>query len=88
MRRSRPDLERAFRAPLVPLVPALAVLTCAWLMLNLTALTWLRFLDHPCEHCHKLKTRQGWAYVEGKGKRPLVPPEDPRHPKHKREQAS
>src|SRR5438874_13358523 len=39
-----------------------------------THFTWLRFLDHPCEHCHKLKTRQGWAYVEGKGKRPLVPP--------------
>ena len=45
-------------------------------------------LDHPCEHCHKLKTRHGWAYVEGRGKRPFVPPSDPRHPKHKQEQAS
>lgn len=31
-----------------------------------------------------LKTRHGWALVEGKGKRPLVPPDDPRHPRHAR----
>jgi len=30
--------------PLVPLVPILAILACLWLMLNLTALTWVRFL--------------------------------------------
>ncbi|HIV56607.1 MAG TPA: amino acid permease [Candidatus Stackebrandtia faecavium] len=44
LRRKRPDLERGFRAPLVPLVPILAVVACVWLMLNLTALTWLRFV--------------------------------------------
>ncbi|MGQ0480281.1 MAG: amino acid permease [Pseudonocardia sp.] len=44
LRRTRPDLPRAFRTPLVPVVPILAVLSCGWLMLNLTALTWLRFL--------------------------------------------
>jgi APA family basic amino acid/polyamine antiporter len=44
LRRTRPDLDRGFRVPLVPLVPVLAVLACVWLMLNLTALTWLRFL--------------------------------------------
>jgi Domain of unknown function (DUF222) len=37
-------------------------------------------LDRLCDPCHKLKTRDGWALVEGKGRRPLVPPDDPRHP--------
>jgi APA family basic amino acid/polyamine antiporter len=44
LRRTRPDLPRAFRTPLVPLVPILAVLACVWLMLNLTIETWLRFV--------------------------------------------
>lgn len=44
LRRSRPDLERGFRVPLVPLLPIAAILACLWLMLNLTALTWMRFL--------------------------------------------
>jgi hypothetical protein len=39
--------------------------------------------DGLCGHCHDLKTRLGWALVEGDGKRPLVPPDDPRHPKNK-----
>ncbi len=43
LRRTRPDLERAYRTPLVPLVPILAVLTSLWLMLNLPAETWERF---------------------------------------------
>ena len=44
LRRTRPDLPRAFRTPLVPLVPILAVLACLWLMLNLSVETWLRFV--------------------------------------------
>jgi basic amino acid/polyamine antiporter, APA family len=44
LRRTRPDLERSFRTPAVPLVPALAVLACLFLMLNLGTHTWLRFL--------------------------------------------
>ncbi|GAA3822911.1 MULTISPECIES: amino acid permease [Amycolatopsis] len=44
LRRTRPDLPRAFRVPWVPVVPILAILACLWLMLNLTVLTWLRFL--------------------------------------------
>ncbi|WP_026360835.1 amino acid permease [Amycolatopsis nigrescens] len=44
LRKSRPDLKRGFRVPLVPLVPILAIAACAWLMLNLTVLTWLRFI--------------------------------------------
>ncbi|WP_328816553.1 amino acid permease [Nonomuraea cypriaca] len=44
LRRTRPELPRAFRAPLVPLLPILSVLACVYLMLNLPMQTWLRFL--------------------------------------------
>ena len=44
LRRSRPDLQRGFRVPWVPLLPIAAILACVWLMLNLTGLTWIRFL--------------------------------------------
>jgi len=44
LRRTRPDLPRGFRVPLVPWLPIAAVLACLWLMLNLTAYTWLRFV--------------------------------------------
>jgi APA family basic amino acid/polyamine antiporter len=44
LRRAQPDLERGFRTPLVPWVPIAAVLACLWLMVNLTALTWVRFV--------------------------------------------
>jgi APA family basic amino acid/polyamine antiporter len=44
LRRTRPDLPRAFRAPGVPWLPIAAILACVWLMVNLTALTWIRFL--------------------------------------------
>ncbi len=37
-------------------------------------------LDLLCAHHHGLKTTKGWALVEGRGKRPFVPPSDPRHP--------
>jgi len=43
LRRTRPDLERPFRVPAVPLVPILASLGCLYLMLNLPVETWLRF---------------------------------------------
>ena len=43
LRRTRPDLKRAFRTPGVPVVPILAVLTALYLMLNLPADTWIRF---------------------------------------------
>jgi APA family basic amino acid/polyamine antiporter len=43
LRRTRPDLERAYRTPAVPLVPILAVLSALWLMLNLPGETWVRF---------------------------------------------
>ncbi|MEU5862553.1 MULTISPECIES: amino acid permease [unclassified Nonomuraea] len=44
LRRTRPDLERGFRVPLVPLLPILSVLACLYLMLNLPLETWLRFV--------------------------------------------
>jgi APA family basic amino acid/polyamine antiporter len=44
LRRTRPDLHRSFRVPGVPVVPILAVLASFYLMLNLPALTWLRFV--------------------------------------------
>jgi basic amino acid/polyamine antiporter, APA family len=44
LRRTRPDLPRAFRTPLVPFVPILSVLACITLMMFLTVNTWVRFL--------------------------------------------
>ncbi|MDX3116825.1 amino acid permease [Streptomyces scabiei] len=43
LRRSRPDLPRAFRTPWVPALPIVSVCASLWLMLNLPAETWLRF---------------------------------------------
>ncbi|WP_275946453.1 amino acid permease [Streptomyces sp. SCUT-3] len=43
LRRTRPDLPRNFRTPLVPWLPAASVLASLWLMLNLPLETWLRF---------------------------------------------
>ncbi|GAA3376897.1 amino acid permease [Streptomyces sannanensis] len=43
LRRTRPDLPRAFRTPMVPLIPVLSIAASVWLMLNLPTETWLRF---------------------------------------------
>ncbi|AWW37067.1 MULTISPECIES: amino acid permease [Streptomyces] len=43
LRRTRPDLPRAFRTPWVPVLPIVSVLASLWLMLNLPAETWVRF---------------------------------------------
>jgi hypothetical protein len=37
-------------------------------------------LDPVCGHHHELRTRHGWALVAGTGDRPIVAPDDPRHP--------
>lgn len=42
--------------------------------------TELHNLDPLCDWCHDLKTRENWSLVEGTGRRPFVPPDDPRHP--------
>ncbi|MCO6009674.1 amino acid permease [Actinoallomurus purpureus] len=44
LRRTRPDLPRTFRVPWSPVVPVLSVLACVYLMLNLPAETWIRFV--------------------------------------------
>ena len=46
-------------------------------------ITLLELLDRFCEHHHDLKTNEGWALVEGTGKRDFVAPHDPRHPRYK-----
>jgi basic amino acid/polyamine antiporter, APA family len=43
LRRTRPELDRPFRVPGVPVVPILSVLASLWLMLNLQTSTWIRF---------------------------------------------
>jgi APA family basic amino acid/polyamine antiporter len=43
LRHTRPDHPRPFRTPFVPAVPALAVVSCTYLMLQLPAVTWIRF---------------------------------------------
>jgi len=43
LRRTRPELERSFRVPWVPLIPILSALASLYLMLNLPAETWIRF---------------------------------------------
>jgi APA family basic amino acid/polyamine antiporter len=44
LRRTRPDLPRAFKTPGVPVIPILAALSCIFLMGFLTLGTWARFL--------------------------------------------
>ena len=44
LRRKRPDLKRGFTVPWMPVIPILAIVSCVWLMLNLSALTWIRFV--------------------------------------------
>ncbi len=43
LRRRNPELRRAFRTPLVPVVPILAALICFMLMIFLPVGTWVRF---------------------------------------------
>ncbi len=44
MRRTNPDAERPFRAPLVPFVPIAGILTCLLLMFSLPAENWWRLI--------------------------------------------
>jgi APA family basic amino acid/polyamine antiporter len=44
LRRQRPDAPRPFKVPFGPLFPVLGVLSCVYLMVNLTVMTWVRFL--------------------------------------------
>jgi APA family basic amino acid/polyamine antiporter len=44
LRRTRPDLPRAFKVPGAPVIPILSALACLFLMGFLTLGTWVRFL--------------------------------------------
>lgn len=44
LRKTQPDLKRAFKTPLVPLVPLLAVAFCGYLVLQLPLTTWIGFV--------------------------------------------
>jgi basic amino acid/polyamine antiporter, APA family len=44
LRRQRPELERPFKTPLVPLVPILAIFFCLFLVVELPTITHLRFV--------------------------------------------
>jgi len=75
------------------LYPTCAVEGCtttAWLEID-HRLDWAHshitvfdLLDRLCSHHHDLKTLDGWALVEGRGKRAFVAPDDRRHPRHGR----
>lgn len=44
MRRKMPELPRAFKTPMVPLVPILGIVTCLFMMVFLPMDTWIRLL--------------------------------------------
>jgi APA family basic amino acid/polyamine antiporter len=44
LRRTKPDMERPFRVPLMPVLPILGVLFCGYLLIQLPWETWLRFV--------------------------------------------
>jgi APA family basic amino acid/polyamine antiporter len=43
LRRTKPDLRRGFRVPLVPVTPLIGAALCIWLMTKLSTDTWWRF---------------------------------------------
>ena len=43
LRRTKPEMERGFRVPLVPVVPLIGAALCVYLMTKLPATTWWRF---------------------------------------------
>jgi APA family basic amino acid/polyamine antiporter len=44
LRKAQPDLPRAFKTPLVPLIPILGVFTCLFMMVFLPTDTWIRLI--------------------------------------------
>ncbi|MGE7603068.1 amino acid permease [Peribacillus sp. NPDC097675] len=44
LRKTNPDMKRAFYCPMVPIVPGLAIVFCVFLMFQLGSHTWIRFL--------------------------------------------
>jgi hypothetical protein len=56
-----------------------------WSETHLTLLDWL---DGFCCFHHAKKSHEGWGLVAGTGKRTMVGPDDPRHPKNRPKQHS
>lgn len=44
LRKTQPDIPRAFKTPLVPLVPILGIVACLFMMISLPGDTWLRLI--------------------------------------------
>ena len=44
LRKTRPDLPRRFKTPLVPWIPLLGMAFCGWLMVSLPLMTWIAFV--------------------------------------------
>src|SRR5262249_20260129 len=44
LRRTRPEMERGFRVPFVPVFPIIGIGLCLYLMIKLPVDTWLRFV--------------------------------------------
>jgi APA family basic amino acid/polyamine antiporter len=44
LRRTKPDMERPFRVPFVPVFPIIGCLFCVYLMKDLELTTWIRFV--------------------------------------------
>jgi basic amino acid/polyamine antiporter, APA family len=44
LRQTRPEVPRPFRVPFGPVLPILGIISCAYLMLSLPVITWVRFL--------------------------------------------
>jgi APA family basic amino acid/polyamine antiporter len=44
MRRTHPEADRPFRAPFVPLLPVLGILSCLLLMFSLPSENWIRLV--------------------------------------------
>lgn len=45
LRKTQPNLKRAFRVPFVPVIPLLAVAFCGYLVLQLPRMTWIGFVS-------------------------------------------
>jgi APA family basic amino acid/polyamine antiporter len=44
LRKTHPNLKRAFKVPFVPVLPAISALLCIYLMTSLPAITWISFV--------------------------------------------
>jgi APA family basic amino acid/polyamine antiporter len=76
MRRTNPHANRPFRAPMVPLVPILGILTCLLLMFSLPVENWYRlivwmaigfviYFSYSYRHSELRKREQGLVAREG-----------------------